>query len=66
MKVRFDRGEDALYIRLDEAPVAESLEVSPGVVLDFDAANRVIGIEVLNAQSRLPDAELGRMQFEVA
>jgi len=48
MKVRFDQEADALYIRLDDSPVAESEEVGPDVVLDFDANNRVVGIEVLN------------------
>ena len=66
MKVRFDQDADALYIRIDDAPLAESEEVSPGVVLDFDAGNRVVGIEVLNAQQRLPAAHLKQIQFEVA
>jgi uncharacterized protein YuzE len=65
MKVRFDEETDALYIRLNDAPVNESEEVSPGVVLDFDAENRVVGIEVLNVQKRLPDAHLKQIQFEV-
>jgi uncharacterized protein YuzE len=66
MRVRFDREEDALYIRLDDSPVVESEEVRPGVVFDYDAQNRVVGIEVLNAQERLPTAKLGQVDFEVA
>lgn len=66
MKVRFDQDADALYIRLDDTPIAESEEVGPGIVLDFDADNRVVGIEVLNAQQRLPAAHLKQMLFEVA
>ena len=38
----------------------------PGVVFDYDAQNRVVGIEVLNAQERLPTAKLGQVDFEVA
>ena len=66
MKIRFDREEDALYIRFNDAPIVESEEVRPGLVLDFDAQNRVIGIEVLDAQERLPGAQLGQVNFEVA
>ena len=66
MKVRFDEAADALYIRLDEAPIEESEEVSPGIVLDFDAENRVVGIEMLRVRERLPDARMKQMQFEVA
>ncbi|MEI8393686.1 MAG: DUF2283 domain-containing protein [Rhodospirillaceae bacterium] len=66
MKVRFDEQADALYIRLDEAAIEESEEVSPGVVLDFDAENRVVGIELSRVRARLPSAQLKQMQFEVA
>ncbi len=66
MKIRFDRSDDALYIRLDDAPIVESEEVRPGLVLDFDAQNRVVGIEVLDVQEKLPDAQLAQMNFEVA
>ena len=51
---------------LPEAPVSESEEVSPGVMLDFDAQNRVVGIEVLGVKKRLPGAQLKQIQFEVA
>jgi uncharacterized protein YuzE len=66
MRVRFDQETDALYIRLDEAAVRESDEVSPGVVLDFDADSRVVGIEILDVKRRLPEAQLKQIQFEVA
>jgi uncharacterized protein YuzE len=66
MRVRFDQQTDALYIRLDEAPVQDSEEVSPGVVLDFDAEKRVVGIEVLDVKRRLPNAHLRQIDFEVA
>ncbi|MFM2042211.1 MAG: hypothetical protein RLY86_787 [Pseudomonadota bacterium] len=66
MRVRFDQYADALYIRLDEAAVEESEEVTPGVVLDFDASNRVVGIEILRVRERLPSADLKNIQFDVA
>lgn len=66
MRVRYDPDADALYIRLDETPIANSAEVSPGIVLDYDAAARVVGIEVLDAAQRLPGADLRRIQFEVS
>jgi uncharacterized protein YuzE len=42
MRVRTDEAADALYIRLEEAAIAESEEVSPGVILDFDEGGRVV------------------------
>ena len=48
MKLHFDKDADALYLRLDESVVIESEEVRPGVVLDFNAQDQVVGIEILN------------------
>ncbi len=48
MRLHFDRKADALYLRLDESPVQESEEVSPGVVLDFNAAKQVVAIPLEN------------------
>jgi len=54
MKLRIDKETDALYLRLDNAKVVESEQVAPGVIVDFDRKNRVVGLEVLNVSRRLP------------
>ncbi len=54
MKLRIDRGADALYLRLDDAKIVESEQVAPGVIVDFDSKNRVVGLEVLNVSKRVP------------
>jgi uncharacterized protein YuzE len=41
-----------MYIRLRAGSVAESDEVRPGVVLDFDAEGQVLGIEMLDVSKR--------------
>ena len=66
MKVHFDPKADALYLRLDDSAIVESEEVHPGVVLDFNDADEVIGVEFFRVQDRIPAANLRRMQFEVA
>jgi uncharacterized protein YuzE len=66
MKVRFDENADALYLRLDDSRIVESEEVQPGIVLDFDERNQVVGIEILRVKERVPLANLRQMQFEVA
>jgi len=40
--------------------------VSPGVILDFDEGGRVVGIEILNVGQRLPEADLKRVEVEIA
>jgi uncharacterized protein YuzE len=44
---------DMLDVRWTNGASAESEEIAPGVVLDFDAANHLIGIEMEDAFSRL-------------
>jgi uncharacterized protein YuzE len=44
---------DSLYIDLSERPSAESLEVSEGVVLDYDSSGRLVGIDIDNAANKV-------------
>ncbi len=53
MRSRYDSEAYALYIRFAETPVAESEEVRPGIVLDFDSDGKVVAIEVLDASEHL-------------
>ena len=64
MKIKIDRKSDALYICLDENSVVESEEVQPGVVLDFNQAGQVVGIEILNVSTRVDLEQLTKLQFE--
>ena len=64
MKLRVDREADALYLRLDDAENVESVEVSPGVVLDYNDANEVVGVEMLYLSKRSADLNLSGLEFE--
>ena len=66
MRVKVDRDSDALYFRLDESRVVGSEEVRPGVMLDFDENDRVVGIEFLDISARASEEELSTMQFQTA
>ena len=66
MRVHFDEKADALYLRLDDSKVIDSEEVRPGVVLDFNDQNQVVGIEIRKVKERVPLANLRQMQFEIA
>jgi uncharacterized protein YuzE len=66
MRVKVDRETDALYFRLDESRVVESEEVRPGVILDFDESERVVGVEFLGISKRATDEELSTMQFQTS
>ena len=62
MKIDIDREADALYLRLDDSQITESQEVAPGIVLDFNAADQVVGIEMLNLSKRTPFLDVSNVQ----
>ena len=64
MKLTIDREADALYLNLNESPAAESEEISPGVILDYSAEGKVVGIEMLHLSKRVSPDKLNRMQME--
>ena len=66
MKLYIDKKSDALYLRLDDSSIIESQEVSPGVVLDFNEDNQVVGIEMLNLSQRTPQLNLDELQYQTA
>lgn len=66
MKLKVDEKADALCLRLDDSKIAESEEVSPGVVLDFNEENQVLGVEILNLSKRTPKINLRDFQLQTA
>ena len=66
MKLNVDKEADALYLRLDDSPIVESEEVSPGVVLDYNESNEVVGVEMLHLSKRSSNLDLSALHFETA
>jgi len=66
MRIRVDKDTDTLYFRLDENRIVESEEIRPGVILDYDENNQVVGVEFLNVSKRIPLKELNSMEFQTA
>lgn len=64
MRLKVDHKNDALYFRLDESAIAHSEEIRPGVILDYDANDNVVGIEILGLSERVPVEMLKTLQFE--
>lgn len=64
MRLKIDRENDALYFRLDESSIIESEEVQPGVILDFNAEGKVVGIEMLNLSQRMSLDQMKVLQYE--
>ena len=64
MKLHVDKEADALYLRLDASVITESEEISPGVVLDYNESNEVVGVEILHLSQRSTELNLSALEFE--
>lgn len=47
MKLTVNKEDDALYLRLDDSKIVESEEIKDGIILDYNEAGQVVGIEIL-------------------
>ena len=63
MKLHLDTAADALYLRLDDSVIVESDEVAPGMVLDYNEHNQVVGFEVIGHSNRTPRVEFNGVAF---
>lgn len=48
LHISLDREARAAYLRLSSEPVVETLEVVPGMLVDVDARDAIVGIEILS------------------
>jgi len=53
MKITYDPEVDVIRIIFSNAPIEESDEEKPGVILDFDKAGNIVGMEILDASRRM-------------
>lgn len=58
MKLSYFAETDSLYIDLSSKPSVDSVEVSEGVVLDYDAEGGLVGIDIDNASQKVQLSEL--------
>jgi len=58
MKLSYYPDTDSLYIDLSEQTSADSMEISEGVVLDYDESGNIVGIDIDNASRKIALSEL--------
>ncbi len=66
MVLEYDCDLDVLYIKLSEGMCAESEQVEPNVVFDYDRNRRLIGIEIENASDTVDRTRLRVSGFDLA
>ena len=63
MKVIYDRKTDIMTVILGDAPVDESDEDKPGVILDYDTSGNLVSLEILDASRRIKTP--GQIEYQV-
>ncbi len=58
MKLNYYPETDSLYIDLSSRASVDSVEVSEGVVLDYDAEGKLVGIDIDQASHKLDLSEV--------
>jgi uncharacterized protein YuzE len=58
MKISYYSDTDSMYIDLSSKQSVESTEITPGVVLDYDAEGNLTGIDIDNASRKLDLKEI--------
>ncbi len=53
MKLNYYPDTDSLYIDFSEKTSADSVEVSEGVIVDYDKDGNIVGIDIDNASKKI-------------
>jgi uncharacterized protein YuzE len=65
MRIKIDLESDTLYFRISEDPIEESEEINKGLIVDYDADGRVVGIEILNVKEKFKMEDLTALKLEM-
>lgn len=65
MKIQYDKIADAMYIYLKKAKVHRTVKMQDRLVVDVDRRGNIIGMEVLDVSSQLPQKSIKGLQVGV-
>ena len=52
---RYDAEADVLYLIAEDGPVTRSVEVAPGITIEYGEGEHIVGVEILRASHVLAD-----------
>ncbi|MEB3293419.1 MAG: DUF2283 domain-containing protein [Synechococcales bacterium] len=53
MKITYDPEKDILQIVLADKPVEETAQITPGLILDYDENDHLVGLELRKASKAM-------------
>ena len=57
MKVIYDTETDTMTLIMREEPIAESDEVSEGIIIDYNKEGKIVSIEILDASEQVVEPQ---------
>jgi uncharacterized protein YuzE len=64
-RMAYFEDDDVLHLAISDEPEAKSVELSPNITAELNAAGELIGIEILDASTYLRDSILDSVQARV-
>ena len=61
-QINYFKEDDILHLLISEEPESASIEISPNVTAELNAAGELIGVEILNASNYIRDFILESVQ----
>ena len=65
MKITYDKEADAVYIKFQDGKFVKNQEVSDGIILDIGPKGIILGLEILDARSRLKSKKVPHFGLQV-
>jgi uncharacterized protein YuzE len=65
-KVRHDVKGNVLYLLSEEGEIARSMEVYPGITVEFSDAGNILGVEILRASKVLTEKVIASLHAKQA
>jgi uncharacterized protein YuzE len=65
-EIRYDAKADVLYLFSGEGEIARSVEVSPGITVEFGDAGNILGVEILRASKILTEKVIATLHAKQA
>jgi uncharacterized protein YuzE len=65
-KARYDAKADVFYLVCDQGEMARSIEVSPGITVEFGDAGNILGVEILRASKVLTEKVIASLHAREA
>jgi uncharacterized protein YuzE len=65
-KTRYDPKTDVLYLFSEEGEIIRSIEVSPGITVEFGDGGNILGVEILRASKVLTEKIIASLHAKQA